>query len=196
MQSKNLLQELTENVMLLCVGRTTKNKVISKLRLLRHALWTLFWSSSALKVRLINYRCYWEQHVNTTRQKQVIREKARNKERWEKNWDSRGKPVKSVLGYNCVYREVLIGRSSFFYQIQSCVVIDIPPTNTNAWVNALKKIQGRLMCHYLLQTFKIMQVIREDKLLKPPSLTQLSHSASWPSFWHQDLVSEVSNCHN
>lgn len=35
---------------------------------------------SALEVRLINYRCYWELHVNTARQKQVIRENVVNTE--------------------------------------------------------------------------------------------------------------------
>lgn len=56
---------------------------------------------SALEVRLINYRCYWELHANTARQKQVIRENVVNKERWKIISDSLGKTAKAALGYYC-----------------------------------------------------------------------------------------------
>lgn len=130
--------------MLLCVGRTTKNKVISKPRWLHHALRMLFWSFSALEVRLINYRCYWEWHVNIARQKQVIREKVRDKERWKNIWDHLGETTEICCWLQLLYREVLIGRNRFFCQIQRYVVIDIPATTTNIWVNALKKNTGQI----------------------------------------------------
>lgn len=166
--------------MLLCVGRTTKNKVISKLRLLRHALWTLFWSCSAPKVRLINYRCYWEQHVNTTRQKQAIREKARNKERWEKKLRQQGETSKI-----CSWLQVCIRRGfnwkKWLFLSNTAWCCHWRPTNEYKCMSqCTEKMQGRLMCHYLLQTSSIMQVIGEAEILKPPSPAQLSPSASWP----------------
>lgn len=140
--------------MLLCVWRTIKNKVILKLRWLCHALWTLSCHLSALEVRFINYRHYWELHVNFKRQKQVIREKV-NKERWKITSDSLREIVKFALGYYCVYREVLIRRSSSFCQVWWYVVTS--QQQTQMYESIFWKIQGRLVSYHLLQTSKFYQ---------------------------------------
>lgn len=95
-----------------------------------------------------------ELHVSFTKQKQVIREKV-NKERWKITSDSLRKIVKFALGYYCVYREVLIRRSSSFCQVWWYVVTS--QQQTQMYESIFWKIQGRLVSYHLLQTSKFYQ---------------------------------------